>query len=147
MEMYLNDKQEEIINYINKFLEINKKVILLENINMTDCAIIENCIASKIEKYLKENGFNIIVARYFNGKKFSNSKIEVLDKDNNNKPLGIYICTKRKLVDSRKETDDKIVTWKQVIYGEEKEIKTQYVREYKTYKYNLSMNYQSIILS
>ena len=129
MEMHLNNKQEGIINHINNFLNENGKSIILENTNMTDCTIIEHCIGREIEKYLNDKGLNVRVARYFNGKKLSNSKLELLDRDNVNNSLGVYITTRRKLLNEYRECEG------------------EYIREYKTYKYNLSMTYESIILS
>ncbi|MDU3410049.1 hypothetical protein [Clostridium sp.] len=129
MEMYLNNKQEGIISHINNFLKENGKSITLENTNMTDCTIIEHCIGKEIEKYLNGKGFNVRIARYFNGKTLSNSKLEVLDRDNINNSLGVYIATRRKLLSEYRETN------------------REYIREYKTYKYNLSMSYDVIRLS
>lgn len=129
MEMYLNNKQEEIINCINDFLKENGKSITLENTNMTDCTIIEHCIGKEIEKYLNSKGINVRVGRYFNGKNLSNSKLEVLGRDDVNNSLGVYISTRRKILNKHRETEG------------------EYIREYITYKYNLSMSYDLIRLS
>lgn len=143
METYLNEKQEGIINCINDFLKDNK-VVVLKDTNTTDCANIES-VAEKIKSHLSKNGFNLYVSRYFNGNKLSNSKLEILDDER--KPLCIYINTRKKVIEKRRESDDKITTMKQYILGEIRDVSMKYVREYITYKYNLSLTYDYIVLS
>lgn len=143
MNMYLNGSQKEIIKCINDFLKENK-TITLKDTNTTDCANIES-VARKIEEYLYKNGFNLHVSRYFNGKTISNSKLEILDSERN--PLYVYISTRKKAIDKYRVVDDKVTTVKQIVLGELKDISIQSIREYITYKYNLSLTYDCLSLS
>lgn len=126
MELYVNSKQPKIIDSIQNFLDINKKTIILKNTNTTDCANIGK-VANQIQNYLNENGLNVHVGRYFNGKTLSDAKLEILDNDTK-EPLYVYVKTRKKVLNKRVEREG------------------NFIREFIDYKYNLSMEFEALRL-
>jgi hypothetical protein len=101
MEMYIHEKEENIINLINEFLENNS--IMEYETSLQKCQA-HYPVNKLIENYLKEKGYNYnLYGKETNNGRFSTTQMEILDENKNF--TGVNINYKKTLLN--KYLDDR----------------------------------------
>ena len=148
MEMYLNENQKVVINAIDDFIKEHKHIVVSDKDYSKE--LLFQKVNEIISRELKAaTGLNIEVHQYFDGKRLSKTKMEVINMDTK-EGTSVFINLKRKKVN--KETvrvkDDTFSSMTQYINGEAKEIKIKYsgIVDIETWDYTLSYNYDILRL-
>lgn len=149
MEMYLGVNQEQIIATVNEFIA-NNKTIIVDDSDYSKALLFQK-VNETISAYLKEKtGLNIEVHQYFDGKKLSKTKMEVVDRDKNIS-TGVYVSLKRKRISKEdvKVSEPTESIMKQWINGKQMDITVRYagIAEVEKWMYTLSSSYDYLVLS
>lgn len=149
MEMYLNNKQEVIIDAVDNFIKENKHIVI------SDKDYSKELLFQKVNEIINNElravtGLNIAVYQYFDGRRLSKTKMEVINMDTK-EGTGVYINLKRKKVKTEtvRVKDDTSSIMTQYINDKQVEVEIRYsgLVDIETWNYTLSYNYDSLRLS